>query len=359
MEVKTLKDSSKRYRESYYNENGRKIMSPSFERKSDAQAWKHRMQSRFNREKSLGLFIKDQILFEELVRDWLSSIGCHSPCTLKDYQSVAEIHLIPRLGSLRLEQIRPNMGLELKNSLLNNAKKKISHTRINFILRIAKQIFFFAVKYDYLSVSPFRNLDYIKVAKKPIVFWNKEEIEKFLFMNKDEHYFNLYLFALNTGLRKGEICGLCWDSVDFKEQKIIIQRNMTRYGLNEQTKSKKSRMVYLNETALSVLQNLKSKNISSQFVFTSQKGEAVDYEHLTERHFKQAIRRAGVRSIKFHNLRSSFASNYVMSGGNIFDLSKILGHYSVGITENCYANLNGDYFRSVANVLEFKIPLAG
>ena len=65
-------------------------------------------------------------------------------------------------------------------------------------------------------------------------------------------YYTLFLIALNTGMRLGEIAGLCWDCVDFNRKQIIIKRTMTRIGLEESTKSKKNRIngIYKNKKCI-------------------------------------------------------------------------------------------------------------
>lgn len=71
--------------------------------------------------------------------------------------------------------------------------------------------------------------------------------------------------------------------------------------------------------------------------------------------FKKAVVEAGVRMIKFHNLRSTYASQYCMHGGQIHTLSKILGHSTVDMTSKKYAHLSPDYLKEAAQVVNFEV----
>ena len=89
-------------------------------------------------------------------------------------------------------------------------------------------------------------------------------------------------------------------------------------------------------------------------VFTHKDGKEIYLEHLSDRIFKEAMTRAGVSKIKFHNLRSTFAANFCMSGGDIYTLSKILGHSKVDMTAKRYAHLHSSHMKRAVEIIAFE-----
>ena len=83
------------------------------------------------------------------------------------------------------------------------------------------------------------------------------------------------------------------------------------------------------------------------------------YEHLTDREFTRAIKLAGVKRIRLHDLRTTYASHFCINGGNILALSRILGHKSVTITQKFYASVNSDFLKTQSQVIELGVGKLG
>lgn len=233
-------------------------------------------------------------------------------------------------------------------------KKDLSPTRINFYLRVLKQIFFDAERWEYLPRNPFKNLPKLKENPRVITYWLAEEVLKFLQANRDHEYYALFLVALNTGLRRGELLGLKWDKVDFLARQIIVARTRDRYGVKETTKTGKIRFVPMNEAVIRTLTSLKNEN-RSELVFVGREGVPPDFEHVSSRLFSRAITKAQVKKIRFHDLRSTYAANFCMAGGDIYALSKILGHTKVEMTASKYAHLHPKYLAQVSEIINFDV----
>jgi integrase len=190
-------------------------------------------------------------------------------------------------------------------------------------------------------------------------FQTDAEIGRFLRAASDvgEHVHAFYATAVYTGMRAGELAGLRWTDIDFNRRLIIVQRSF-----DGPTKSGSVRWVPILDTALAVLRKWRLQ-CPSEFVFPNQRNKM----HVASaRIFKQVFRRtlhnagfeerivirkykhrktgqlAEARSsrphIRFHDLRHTFASHWVMKGGDIFKLQKILGHSTVQMTMR-YAHL--------------------
>jgi integrase len=329
--------------------NGKLILSPWFSRKSDAKAWKS-LKVAEKLKSSQGLSLDDTITTDSLFEKFIASRQDRAKRTLESYQSTYKVHVRPVLGHLPLRVIRVHHGEAIKQ---NFHKLGLSASRGNDVLIQLKGLFNFAVRQQHLGVNPFKNLDPLKQHKKEIIYWNQVEVDQFLSSSINDRFYPLYVLLLNTGLRKSEACGLMWDCVDFDQKIITVKRTRDREGLRETTKGGESRKVPMNIPTHEALLKVFQTRVHPSFVFCKANGEPISYEHLTDRLFRAAVKRAGVRQIRLHDLRTTFASHFCINNGNVFVLSKILGHKSVNITQKFYAEINNDFLNSGAETVSF------
>lgn len=133
---------------------------------------------------------------------------------------------------------------------------------------------------------------------------------------------------------------------------LTISRTLTRDGLKNTTKSHKARHIPMNAMVKDIM-NKRFKSKISNYVFHTPSGEPIPYDHFTQRYFKQAQNRAGLsRHIRFHDLRHTYASHFVMNGGDIFVLQKLLGHSDLNITM-IYAHLSEKFLKSASEIINF------
>ena len=125
-------------------------------------------------------------------------------------------------------------------------------------------------------------------------------------------------------------------------------------GSQETTKTGQIRHVPINKSAFEALKRLRDEKRSLDYVLVDRSGRAPDIQHVCDRLFKNAIERGGVKTIRFHDLRATFAANFMMKGGNIYTLSKILGHSSVDMTAKKYAHLHPQYLKEASEIVDFK-----
>lgn len=350
METITRKTGIK-YREHIYI-NGKKLNSPHFTRKLDAKAWKRRKIQERDRILALGITHDIEISLSAYLQKFMARKTDKARRTQDAYECMFRNHIIPELGHLKLSQIRLFHGEDLKASLRDS--KGLGVRRVNNILNALKILLNDAVKFDYLLTSPFKALEFIKVPPKKLNYWLKHEIEQFLRANREDHYYALYVLAFNLGLRKGELLGIQVSQVDFENNQITIDHTVDRYGLKNNTKNSEARVLAMNEAVSNALRDyLNRRTVQSDFVFTDPMGEPVSYCHFTERIFYQAVKRAGIRKITFHECRKSFASNFMMNSGDIYALKNLLGHKSVDVTQKTYAHLHPTFLQKQANVVSF------
>lgn len=360
METIKRKNGSIGYRESFYF-NGKKIQSPVFDKKTDAKAWKARNESEKQLKLSRGedFFIPSEISFREYADKWLETVikvEC-SKKTYISYSSICKTHLNENFGDLKLSKIKE----ENARDFLQKLKIKHNAKGISNIWSVFRAIIFKAKREKLIFQNPLENIVLPKSDLMLNKFWNIEEISTFLRLNRDDDLYFFYLVALNTGMRLSELCGLCWDRIDFNLNQILVSRTRDKYGTKDTTKTKLKRIIPMTSEVRSTLQSLSQKGSSSSFVFLESNGEPVKYAHIYRR-FGNAQNKANMANkIRFHDLRHTFASNFMMSNGNLFDLQKILGHTKIDMTMR-YAHFSPEHlqnstkFMSITSELKMDRP---
>lgn len=126
---------------------------------------------------------------------------------------------------------------------------------------------------------------------------------------------------------------------------------MTRQGLQDFTKSKRIRRIGINSHLDFELRKLK-KNSESDYVFTNRRNQPFSPDHFSSRKFSIFLSEANVRSLRFHDLRHTFASHFMMNGGNIYELQQMLGHSETSMTSR-YAHLSESHLVQAASTVGF------
>lgn len=349
MEIRKRKDGSTAYRAKFYN--GNMPITKTFDRKTDAKAWIAEMRRR----KQQGeLYVNEAIevrTFESAFENWFkTNISTKSIKTQSDYRSAGRKYLIPMFGDILLKDFKAEHGDQLLRKLV--IIEKTAPRTTNKIMSIMKQVFSFCEERKWLKDNPLRFFKKLKQDQGRIDFLESEEIDLLLNANEDQEFFSLIVLALNTGMRIGELCGLKWDRVNFSTGQIEVSRSLSRSLVQERTKTSLIRQIPMNAEVRTILKELHLKSNFNQFVFTRKNGLPYTADHFSQRYFAPALNRANVRNVPFHILRHTYASHFMMNGGSLYDLQKLLGHTSIVMTQR-YAHLAPHHLQKAASVVQF------
>jgi integrase len=343
------------FREKVYVD-GKAIHSPRFARKTDALNWKAKMMTGKASYQSTGIMpkamiVENAITLSDYAMTWLDTrVKLQlAPRTYDHYLHSLKRHILPRFGKLNLHEIRLNHSDRLIQELSeagHNARG------VNLIIGIFKRVLIEAVKENRIEKNPFQYLKELKEPPRPDVYLSGEEINKILEASKGNYFHSLFLVGINTGMRRGELAGLCWDKVNFETSLIEISRLRDRSGLGDRTKTVKSRrFIPMNAVVKHHLMGLKKSSEDKQ-VFLDEDNDPFDVDHLY-RDLRVYLKGADIdKTFRFHDLRHTFASHFMMNGGNIYDLQKILGHTSLEMTQR-YAHLAPEHLVRASNVVSF------
>jgi len=300
-----------------------------------------------------GVSIKNDITFSSFAQQWYENevLGRKAHKTQLGYKCDLKNHILPMVGHIKLKNISFVHTRMLENSILQ--KNKTNRT-VNKVIMIFKTILNDAVKTNHLLKNPIKGYPELKELPRNFTYWSKDEVKQFLSANRNHTNYDLYSVTLNLGLRLGEVLGLCWDWVDFESSNITISRTLSRGGLQNTTKNHESRFLPMNDLVRGLLLKRRIKQNKSPFIFCDNDGKPLPYDHVTNRTFLKAQKNAGLKNIiRFHDLRHTFASHFMMNGGNIYTLQKILGHKDIKTTM-IYAHLDREYLRQATEIVKFE-----
>ena len=279
----------------------------------------------------------------EGVADWLDKLeGLVLPSTVEAYAGRLERHILPRLGERRLDQIAVDDILCLIGDL---RKAGYSGTTVATTLTPLSRLFAHAVRRGLLEVNPVSQLDRSerpRVSRKERPVLSRDEIGRLLDAAPLQ-YRTLLATAILSGLRQGELLGLHWRDVDFDNQRIRVRSALDRRRRDVPPKTERAvRDVILMPALAQALRRHKRAspfNRADDYVFTTRAGTPEHACHIGPRALKPALERAGIRPVRWHDLRHTFASLLIAGGANITFVSRQLGHASSQVTLGIYAHL--------------------
>ncbi len=156
----------------------------------------------------------------------------------------------------------------------------------------------------------------------------------------------------DTGIRRGEACGLQWSDVDFKSGTITIRRNLqytVSAGIYETSpKNGKARKVDIGPDMLELLQRLRSAQANScisKWIFTQDNSPEAMFPQSPTRYFKKFGERYGIADFHPHKLRHTSASLAITNGADVVSVSERLGHSDTSVTLRMYAHANEESIR--------------
>lgn len=211
----------------------------------------------------------------------------------------------------------------------------VTGATINRELACLKRMFNLAIRWGDARKNPVMSVDFQKESPGRTRYLSIEEVSKLLCACSDALR-PIVFTALYTGMRLRELLSLKWSQV-------FIENVIDPYIEIRKTKSGKPRVVPISDDLASVLRSIRGNH--PEYVFIGERGHPL----LTvKRPFETALRRSGIRDFRFHDLRHTFASYFIMNGGDLLALKEILGHSSLKMVER-YAHLAQAHKRRQVN----------
>jgi integrase len=255
--------------------------------------------------------------------------------TLRSYEQLLRIHVIPRFGQTRLSDVKRGDIKAFLGDLSREQKLVWGKTVLRFarntlrlIVGALRSVLNAAVEDGLIENNPALRVGRFAKTERPThqaSAMSRREAEEFLDAVQDvcPEWYPFFLTALRSGLRKGELIALQWGDIQFGRDEndsnrfILVQRNFS-LGQFTTTKSHKMRRVDLSRQLRMVLLQLRDKrllesflngrtSISDQLVFPSRAGTPIKPDNIAVRYMHPALEKAGLRHFRFHDLRHTLA----------------------------------------------------
>lgn len=261
--------------------------------------------------------------------------------------------LVPPLGSLRLGRLSPSAIQATYDSLLSNGLSPRSvETHVVF-----HRALYQAVHWGLIAANPTELVAPPRPKRREMTALTASQVQRLLETTKGERWYPLWVLLKTTGLRIGEALALSWECVDLDARRLLAVRSLQRQrgkGLvfAEPKTLRSRRQVYLGSLASHALAEQRCRQLEQwELVFANRNGGPQDSGSVTSA-LNHALKRAGLRHIRVHDLRHTVASVLLAKGVNPKVVQDLLGHSTVLTTLNTYSHLTESLSRSAAETMD-------
>ena len=348
-----------------YDANGKRIRKRVYaDSKQDAQKELRRLQNEYDAGR---LVDTEQLTTSEYLTRWLNNTAANNvgPQTWARYSQLVNLYLVPILGGVKLSKLSP---LHVEPCYATMAKgfgqrKPAGASTRKFAGVILSTALRHAVRIKVLAHNPAADVAKAKPVEREMKFMTGTQAKRFLTAAQGQGLYPLFVTAVGTGMRQGELLGLQWSDIDFVKGTLNVQRSLAWVKKEPTLKEPKSkagkRTIGLPPFVVAALREhraaaLKAGHIAAP-VFCTRTGKHIDKKNVL-RSFRNVVKKANAaekevaaktnaetdpipETIRFHDLRHTHASCLIAAGHSIKAVSRRLGHASIEITLRVYAHL--------------------
>lgn len=240
--------------------------------------------------------------------------------TRERYLNAAD-HILPFFGDIELLNITPKF---IEDYMIARKSPSVANATINRELSSLRAALSKAVLWEWIPTNPFARVKLLKEPPGRDRYLTLEEYSELL-KHCPDWLNDLVVVAVGTGMRRNEITLLKWESIDFLNRTIRIDKS----------KNGSKRIIPMNNTVYSTIKAI-PRRLGTPFVFHTKGGKP--YMNVSKI-FAKVIKETHIDNFRFHDLRHTCASWLVLNGVDLYTVSKILGHKSIEMTQR-YAHLS-------------------
>ncbi|TCP61247.1 site-specific integrase [Baia soyae] len=311
----------------------------------------------------------------DFMERWLEdyvTFNC-APRTREIYEYIIHTHISrSRMAKLPLDKIKPiqiqNYYSEKLTKGRVDGKGGLTARSVLHHHRILHEALEHAVKWQILGKNPTKAVTPPRLQKKEVNVLSKDQIQILLEGTKNKYFHGAVFFAISTGMRRGEIFGLRWSDVDFKNQTLSIRQTLQRLkgkGLVFKKSAKNDgsrRSVAISSEIIKLLQVLKAtqeeckQNLGVYYqdhdlVFSNEDGTPINVDYVS-REFGRSVKKLDIPYVRFHDLRHTHATLLLQQGEHPKIISERLGHSTISITMDIYSHVMPNMQREATDKLD-------
>ena len=316
--------------------------------------------------KGVKLTEESKITVQEWLDKWLKEYGEAKlrPSTLDGYKQYCK-RICEHIGDKRIDLLTTADCQRMYNKLKQSGRKagidkygkELADSTVRSVHMMFHESMEAAKMKRLVATNPTAGTTVPGCNYKEMQVLNEEQLEAYMEqIERDPVWHDFFYLELTTGLRLGEICGLKWEDFDEKRETLKIQRAITRSSetgkrIGETKTEKGKRTIRLPQSTYEVLCKRKKK-YKGEWIFPNitNPNDPTSPSGAYHRH-KQILKEAGLPSIRFHDLRHTFATHALRSGVDAKTLSGILGHTNASFTLDTYTHVTTDMHAQAAEVV--------
>jgi integrase len=303
-----------------------------------------------------GVIVVDEenLTVEEYLERWLDIAVRDnvSHRTEANYRLMVRNHVVPALGRVKLKKLDAQRIQSVYRRLQDEGK----HATARYVHATLHRALGQALRWGMVPANAAAAVTPPKIVRSEVDALSKEQVDAFFQAARGDRFEALYVLAVHTGLRQGELLGLKWSDLDLAgpEPSLRLVRQLQRVrgggGLRfSQTKTKKGRHVSLTPSAVAALQRHRAKQAEERLaagplyedqglVFATLRGTPLEATNIIRRSYKPLLRQAGLPDIRFHDLRHTCATLLFGQKQHPKDVQLLLGHANVRMTLDTYSH---------------------
>jgi integrase len=303
---------------------------------------------------------------EQFMQSWLKATKPKlRERTWVRYEQYVRLHIVPSLGKLQLAKLTPQHVQRLYAERLHAGASPTTVHHLHAVLhRALKQ----AVRWNLVARNVADLVDPPRIAHHEIATLDPTAAQRLIAAAGQDRLEALYVLALTTGMREGELLGLRWRDLDLDggalEVRGSLQRVPSGFVLAEPKTARSRRRVGLTPTAVAALRRHRARQSEERLrlgagwkndldlVFTDESGKPVDATKFLRNSFIPLLERAGLPAMRFHDLRHTAATLLLGRGVHPKIVSEMLGHAQIGITLDLYSHVTPTMQREATAAME-------
>lgn len=316
--------------------------------------------------------IRTDVTFADYVRHWLTIAQRKvDPVTYQGYDILARTHVLPyfdglgvRLQAVTLDVLQTYVD-EKATKGRKDGKGGLSPRSVRMHINVIRQTLEEAVKNGLLPNNPCHYLVLPRKQRYQSTFYTVQQLQALFEAIRGEDLYPLVKITALYGLRRSELLGLKWDSVDFERKTVTIKHTVSKVTQAVEKDTTKTASSYRSfpllpeaEAIFRAAQTAQAENRRlfgkayhpSEYIFTWPDGRLISPDHVT-RKFAQLLKKHGLPHIRFHELRHSCASLLINEGFTLKDIQEWMGHADIQTTANIYGHLDVARKQSMADKL--------
>jgi len=304
--------------------------------------------------------------FKEYSQTWLHGYikPLRRETTFERYDFILKCYIYPSaLAGLPIDKVARK---DVRELLLSIHGRGLSKATVCLVRDVLSGVLNHAMDDEVIESNPVlgvvKRLQLSRDKKNEVEPLTKEEVQLFLDVCRENRpdYYAFFLTAFRTGMRLGELLGLQWGDIDWHGRFIRVSRSFKR-GRITPTKTGRARRVDMSNQLIEVLANLHTQrkkealqagrgNVES-FIFHEKGGQPLS-QNTVRNVFKRMLSKAGLREIRLHDTRHTFASLLLSDGQSPVYVKEQLGHSSIQMTVDIYGHLIPSSNRDAVNSLD-------